>query len=489
MRKILLLLLTIYLLLAFKDPFGTRSLIPNLEPYPDTLYYATPAWNLIHGRGFNMHSSIIEVKQQVAPLYSIYLVPFFAVFRDARSFYFANMILIFASVYLFWIIVKNLYKDNYLLVILLGFLFVTNYYIYTLPSLLMAETASLLLFLGSLHLYIKKFNKNDIYWMVLIITLFPLFKLSNIFLSVLFALFFGWELLKNKNKKEFYFFLKLLLLPAIIFTAFILKTGILIDHKNLNSAAGFNLRNIKLNIPFYLTTLFGGPTKYLWFNARFAAPLIGLAALLGIFKSSRQFQLITILSILGASSFYAQDARFIVFLIPMVLIFFGAFLSKMPKVFYILFLVLYLLLPGQIAGERNIITFKKQLSLNFKYAETPWNYNAVQVFNKYFNKNSDEVYLGTVLPIFYVDYFSNGNYKYLPITKNQDFFENESFIKDRYFALLKNGNSVYISNAYLGNLELWKKDYNDLVENFEITLVKEECLGSCNIYKLNFKDE
>ncbi len=38
----------------------------------------------------------------------------------------------------------------------------------------------------------------------------------------------------------------------------------------------------------------------------------------------------------------------------------------------------------------------------------------------------------------------------------------------------------------LGHME---EDYDKISNNFNLELVKEGCLGSCNIYKINLKNE
>lgn len=96
-----LFLCLVYFLLAFKNPFKTNSLVSNLEPYPDTLYYSVPAWNLVNGRGFKMSAYGHEIKKITPPIYSLYLIPFFALFGDIRSYYFANLLLSFVSILVF----------------------------------------------------------------------------------------------------------------------------------------------------------------------------------------------------------------------------------------------------------------------------------------------------------------------------------------------------------------------------------------------------
>src|SRR3989339_1452467 len=79
------------LLLLAKNPFSSRTLIPNFEPFPDTFHYITSARCLLKGEGFRICRNGEGVRPAVPPLYSISLLPFLAVFDDARMFYVGNV--------------------------------------------------------------------------------------------------------------------------------------------------------------------------------------------------------------------------------------------------------------------------------------------------------------------------------------------------------------------------------------------------------------
>jgi hypothetical protein len=113
-RKLLILVFLIFVAisLAWKEPFKLTNSIANLDPNPDTLYYSVPAWNLIHGWGFRMMAYGKEIMQGVPPLYGIYLVPFFAIFNDVRSYYYANLILLAGSIFVFLLIVEKVFQKS-----------------------------------------------------------------------------------------------------------------------------------------------------------------------------------------------------------------------------------------------------------------------------------------------------------------------------------------------------------------------------------------
>jgi hypothetical protein len=136
----LLFCVIVYLALAFKNPFKINNLISNLEPSPDVFYYSVPAWNLVHGNGFKMKAFEIEISGLSTPLYGFYLSPFFLLFNDVRSYYYANLLLCFISLFLFFKLTEIfLGKEKWFLNFGLGLVLVTNFYFYNLPTLLMAE--------------------------------------------------------------------------------------------------------------------------------------------------------------------------------------------------------------------------------------------------------------------------------------------------------------------------------------------------------------
>ena len=176
-------ILLIFILLAYKDVFSIRTLIPNLEPYPDTLYYASPAWNYVKGNGFKMFFENLTIKSVTPPLYSIFLIPFFYFFSDVRSFYFANIFLMFSSILFFILILKKIYKESFFsffLIIFLSFFLVTNQFVYSLPSFLMSENLSFLILIIGIYLLISPVTKTKSILSAIIGTSFVLIKFSNL---------------------------------------------------------------------------------------------------------------------------------------------------------------------------------------------------------------------------------------------------------------------------------------------------------------------
>lgn len=520
---ILIILVTIFIFLSFKKVNTSDTLIPNLEPYPDSLYYSTPAWNFVHGNGFLMKTQDVIIKQQTPPLYGIYLIPFFALFNNIRSFYYANMILLIGVIFLFTLIVDRIFSGNKIykeiLIFFLGFFLVTNFYFYTIPQLLMAEPITIFLVTLGIYLYVSKVSILYTLLAGQIACLLMMVKLSNIpYSAVLSILFFVKYISETKSKK----YLKLFLISTGIgisyFFLYVFLSKLLFAHKNLGGT-DFSLIHFKEGIRIYIQTLLGNEgIRYLWFTERFIPSIIVFITLIGILisllrKNFRKiaFTLLSliILVVLFMSFFVVQDIRYIIAILPFYLIFMGFFIEEISLrtnkniaiIFMLIIISLSLFLKSQNnKNEMAIITFKKQVGLNLRHREVPWNYESVAIFNQFF-KNTDpkKTYIGTFLPPPFVDIYSNKKYQTLPISSWQEFYWLEpSLLKKiiggddvlvRYKKLVSDGNNVYITHYYESNVpSQWPKMVNDLMSNFKVNKVYSGCLGACDIYQLINKE-
>ena len=107
--------------------------------------------------------------------------------------------------------------------------------------------------------------------------------------------------------------------------------------------------------------------------------------------------------------------------------------------------------------------------------------------------------MGTLLPPFYVAYFGNVNFKFLPISPLQEFaggnkgyiektYENDGTLVNLYNRLIREGKSVYVSNYYLNNFQgKLSPDYKILENTFSFNQVSDGCMDLCKIYKLELK--
>ncbi|MCB9812859.1 MAG: hypothetical protein H6772_00490 [Pseudomonadales bacterium] len=507
----------VYFALSFKDPFSVRSLIPNLEPFPDTLFYSIPAINFIKGNEFKMMTYGHEIKSMVPPLYSIFLIPFYFIKNDFRMFYFANQALGFFSLFLFIKIISTFSKkriNKSLYILSGGLIYATTFHIYNLPSLLMAENLTLTLVMLSFYLLATKNSKINSIFSGYVGLLLLLTKFSNLPLALAFHLSFLIKVILNNKVNVLSTYLINSIISVMIFVFFVLKTNILFGHANLSSETSFNIESFKTNLNFYVNGLMGSNARFLWyqellFNKFFA--VTGVIGLIWSYLNNNKRNLISYFGIFIAlnigfmSFFYYADSRYIMTLVIPLILGFVLFLNQFAKIksagkssaiaFFIILFSLLITKQGPHLNVNNLISLKNQIMINFKYQETPWNYLAVQNFND--NINESNSYLATFLPPFYIEINSFGKYNYLPISLYQEFsssekdvlkyFYNKSLI-DEYLNLMNDGKNIYISNYY-ASTDVWKKDYQNIEDIFETELVSEGCFGSCNLYKLSIKNE
>lgn len=496
-------LIIIFLVLAYKNPFNERSLVPNLEPYPDSIFYSYSPWNLIKGNGFGMNLDNIDIRNIVPPSYGIYLLPFLAVFNDIRAFYFANIFLGIASIVFFFFITEKIFK-NKVTSFILGTILVTSYYFYSLPQFLMAENMALAVFLIVFWIMLQPVSLKNIIIFTMLNGIFLLIKLSNVPIFASFCLLYFFKVLNEKNQIKLINFILVSVFIYGLSLGEIYLSGILRGREGFAGMVGFSPSYFKTNFNYYLDTLLGSNGRFIWMSEKFVTidlmvlSLIGVG--IGIIKKQKilliklAILLISLLIFMGF--FYYPDTRYIYLAYPLILIPIGFILNSFgsKKVLGVFLLVFAIgdfgLMSTKTTFEARIITLKKQVGLNFRHAEQPWNYLAVQNFNNYFSKNAGKKYLATFLPVYYVSYFSNGNYHYLPIVKSQEFPEYiakmcPSGVDKCYQDVLSKGGEIYLSNYYLSNnLTEWGKELDKIKTKYKLTLVNEGCLGTCNIYKL-----
>lgn len=542
-RKELLIFLAcliIFLSLLYKDPFSQRTLIPNFDPFPDTIHYVVPARNLAAGDQFLVKREGRGFPSSVKPLYSLILTPGYIISKDPRVFYFTNLLLAILSAVLFFLIIRKITQNIWIS----GFIFllyVTNYFIYWLPTLTMAENLLLPLFLVAIWLLLDKVSiKNSIIMSILSIA-FYMTKSAAAPLTASFLIIYGLKILIEK--KTFYekiklwvalgFGFTLMLMLTLLYDAYLGKDNILTHFFSLvssgspvtsdritpTSSAWFSPSYISKNLPLYLNALIGEQMRFLWDYTPIVPKFVGMGAILGllaglffgknyILKEKRflAFSLILILfsSILFIATFYTADARYIYHSIPalligfalLLLLFFNLFKYKnMQVIFYFILGALFLFYM-----LTNAIRFKNQIMLNLKYAETPWSYISVLNLNEYFDKNKirneKKPIVITPMPAYFIDFYSNGNYSLLPLSLDQEFRTREKVVwgPNDYSDLLKlyqekinAGFEVFVAIYGLGNEGYLHNDFNKIKEKFNLNLVYPGCYDLCNIYSVSLK--
>lgn len=526
--------LLLFGLLLFKDPFSERTLIPNFEPYPDALYYINLAKSFIKGEGLVVERENRTFRPPIPPLYSLSLTSVFLINPDPRMFYFTNVVLAVLSMLLFYKITLFLVpvKDgttglNTIRGFLRGFLlflYVTNYFIYWFPTLAMAENLTLCLFMASLNLLLSKVNLVNTALAFLIGIGFYITKYASIPLTVIFLMLYFLKFalyIRSTNVRISKF-------SIIFYTAVLLVLGAVFFYGNFTKASSFiniitdfsstdrwfSLKYLGGNLRHYLNALTGGSERFLWDSTPLVPRFVAISGLLGLavglLKDRLRFFSLALIfllasSVLFISTLYTYDIRYIYHAIPILLIGFGqliSFLMSTPiKQFLKLFLILTLFLAVGYYGLSNAVRIKNQISLNLKYAETPWYYISVVKLNTYFtpdkiSKGQKPVVI-SALPPYLVDFYSNGNYTLLPLSYDQEFrgFKEVVWGENDYSDLLKlysdyldKGYSVYVARYGLGNEGYTNRDFQVIVKSFNTKLVQEGCFEQCNIYELSKKN-
>jgi hypothetical protein len=513
----------IFVFLLARNPFGQRTLIPNLEPYPDTFHYIVPARNFVQGGDFAIARGFGSLKPGVPPLYSLTLLPFYFLNSDARMFYIANVMLSLASFYLFYLILKKV-STNFWLVSFALFLFATNFFIYWYPQWAMAENLILPLFLAGMLLLLEKVSMRNTVLAGLVAVSFYAAKYAAVPLSGMFFVFYLLKILFTKNlqktrKKIFatYLvsfgiaaFLLLIYLQIVLGTnpfASLIGIANSLFFESTTSGSGqagtswFSFVYISKNLPLYLRGLAGNPARFMWDFTPILPKWLALLGILGLvwgvfFKKFRFLALALIFLSLGQvvfiSSFYSVDMRYIYPAIPTLLFGVALFFSLLDK--RVLYLVLALAFLFYFAT--NALRLKNQVVLNLKYAETPWSYISVLKLNEFF---SDAVVGGerpiviSPLPPFYIDFFSNGNYDPLPLSSAQEFRSDRhlvwgpgdySDLHELYKSYLREGRQVYVATYGLGIEGYLHAAFTDLNKDFKLTEVDNDCWEQCRIYRV-----
>ncbi len=487
------------ILLALKNPYDTQSLIPNLEPYPDTLFYSYPAMSFVREGTWSMRSDTVSPRIATSPGYSLLLVPIFALRQSVLDFFWLHIVLLILAALLIVYISRQLYPKQHMIQLFVLGVFVTHFYVYTMPSLLMAELVTIVAVLGATALMLtpQKFRP----WVLISSSLLlPFLKVSNSALGVAYAV---WHMIRQPSVFKKY--------VAIGFAGVMIvyMSGFLSGHKNLQPGSSLSLGYITENGIFYMKALLGSNTRYLWYQEKLISPLISLLGCAGLVWGARSSSPrikhfskgtigVIVVHTLFMSAFVTPDARYVSSLIPLIILSSGipfAYISgKAKSIAVIASTCAYLFIPlfSQTAiPEMHVLTLKKQIGLNFLHPEQPWNYIAIKEIEKHVQGNPDtKTYLGTFLPPHYVNLISDSLIP-VPLTLDQEFYTpattlpgSTKSIADMYEHLLTQGN-VYVTNAYSSNLpSIWQPAFQDVLSEFAYNVVYEGCYASCTLYRL-----
>ena len=286
--------------------------------------------------------------------------------------------------------------------------------------------------------------------------------------------------------------------------------------KKVTPATGwFTFGRVPQRLSQYLNAYMGGRNNILWEGTQLMPSYIAILSFIGLacalFVPTLSYLSFSLLSLLFAqtlfmSTFVTFDLRYVYNSIPTLLIGFALFWKVVLSSTYHLqlrsgtqkiirnaiLLVLFILFLFYTATH--IISWKKTIMTNLKYAEVPWYYLSVLKLNTDFpntpkNNEKKPVVISSMLP-YYIDFFSNKNYSLLPLDRSQDLMwfadavwgrEDYSNLNKLYKTYINKEYPVYFFSYYKGNRftdEEVKKDFN-------LTLISEGCFKTCNLYKLS----
>ncbi len=524
-------LLFLFLLLLFRNPYSSRTLIPNLEPFPDSMYYTTPPRCFILGYDWKMcrlsNPELPGIAQVVPPAYSISLIPAYLLNFDVRSFYFVNILLSFLSLLLLYKI-SNIFFKNKFISGFICFVYITTYSVYWYPTLAMSENLMQPLFLFSIYvLQLKAKSLKISFFAGLLAALFYATKYAYAPLTVSYPILFVIKLwFETKNKTEFTKNIVSAAIPGgvILFGltnfAKLFEVLNLITNGALNSNSSdkitsgggdFSYLHFIGHAKEYLSSLLGESQRFLWDRTPLLEKWIAVPANFGLLVSlktkeylfAKAWLIVAIISqILFMSNFYFSDTRYIYHLLPALLLGFGFFLSHLEKTIFINKLNFYsfLFTIFMVYFVTNAIRIKTTIMVNLKYSETPWWYLSQLEVDKYFESNkksNSRPYLVTLYAPFLTDNYTKQNFNPLPLDKQQDFkgsFEKiwgkgdyTNLIK-LYAEKLEKGHEVYVTNYGVNAAGHFEDSYKEIFNNFKTTEVYTGCYNLCNIYKLSIKE-
>lgn len=521
-------------LLLFRNPFSVRTQIANLEPFPDSIHYISPALSILRGKGPYIEREDRKIIPSVPPLYSLSLLPGYVVSQDVRMFYVMNVALSFVSLTFFYLIVRKIFPTQQLLQIFLLLLYATSYILYWFPELAMAENLILPLFLISMYVLIVSSTKKSYIFLGMLAVAFYATKYACLPLSAAMVLLTLVKIEMERARKDSLVYLKYyltsLVLTGVLYLVyehlvrganslsglFTLFFSVFTPRKIVQSTQGkstgggfFSLEYAGMNVKTYGRWLLGDKIPFLWKQLPILPKAMQVCAMVGILVTlvtKKSFVSILLLTTIVSTlffmmSFYAFDGRYFLVAVPISIVGFGLFISwisshfgikgkYVAKFLLVCFALLYFF--------TQVMRLKFDVMLNLKHAETPWYYLSVKNIDSYLAGRRSEFKARPVvisaLPPYLVDFYTKEDLLLLPLHKEQEFrsyrelawgdhdYEN---LHEVYAKYLKEGHKVFLTAYGLGNEKYLHDEFDKVLENFNSVKVFSGCFDLCNIYELS----
>lgn len=522
----------LFSLLLLRNPYSDRNLISNLEPYPDSIHYISPALGLVQGQGFMINREGRELLPGVPPLYSLTLTLGFILNQDVRTFYFVNIMLALTSFGLFYLIISKITPNTFFQFLVLS-LFATNFTLYWFPMLAMAENLILPLILGAIYILMIPFTRKSAFLIGAISASFYAAKFASLPLSVAVPFLYFLKVLfskQSKNKKNIFlsFFISLGIWGgAYLLYEYVVRNNNLVGgllglfwamfapKKVMSAVSGgpqsggfFSLQYIGSNLSAYGRWLLGDPIYILWKNIAIMPKYLAIIAWMGsvgsLFTKRRAFALMLLVllafNMLFMMTFYAADGRYFIIAIPIMLLNLAlcfSFIQERLKGNGKSIAYAAVVLACLVAGASSLKRVKFDVMLNLRHAETPWYHISITTFDSYLKDHSSEFAKEPVvisaLPPYLVDFYSTQKSILLPLSPGQEFQTHKikawgehdyTHLPQEYARYFADGHPVFLTSYGLGNEKYLHEAFDSLLAQFTFKKVQDGCYTLCDVYQM-----
>ncbi len=490
------------------NPFSDHHSFLNLEPYPDGLFYVIPAWRVTQGESFAVQRPVGQViKARVMPLYSVVLIPSLSIWHHPGMVYVTNLLLCIISVIGIGQLSSRLKASPFTQAMVM-MLYLCNAVVVWLPSLPMAENLGLALFVWSLvGASAMPHHKMQLSVTAILIGLLVLTKHIFIGPAVLLALYVVFKTWRSKQRELLVLLFAWWLVLGIMFALYMywLAQPPLMTLQYLReSGVSFTFYSVSFVIPQiigYLKLIVGFPVTLLWQKVSILHMGYVILAGWGIYQARRspalfEIQLVLVAVLIAQLPllviFYTFDARYLILAIPILVTLAGIALQRLKKHWQLAMVLL--LVFSLCVCQRSL--WREVISSNIFNRSQAWQYEAVRALDLRLQAENDVVLISS-LPPYLFDIYSTTRYRLLPLSVHQEFLEKgydawgipatTKDLTELYTAELLRGNKLYVTTAYMTAESTFSADFSSLKDNFELSQIADDCMGTCALYRLQLK--
>lgn len=503
-------IIIIFIALTLINPESNHSQFKNFDPLPDSFEYASLAFNIYNGHGPYLTINNVDIPSRYPIGYPLTIIPCYILFgNNITSAYYSSIIFGTLTVFIFFLLARSLFDDS-AVVRWATFFFSTSTLILIYSSLVSSEACTLFLLVLALFLTLKTGASNSllIYSCIgLTIGYAGLVRLPN-FLFIIPVLLF--LLMKNKFK-IFSVNTLALLFPLLLFVVLIglynnavyglpWKTGYSIYTPGTVFALEYFFPNA---LSYFFTTFFAIGGHTIWVQGPFFSFIVPIFFFTGLYYIIKERKNETIILFVGLfipfyflySFYFFNDYRFLIILLPLLLLVASVGSARIQRVFpkkfrypvIVAFGLIYLFQP--FTANWNVLYLVKT---KFTNNNIPTNFINVQEINSYMDRikaKPETHFVISALNMVYHDHFSNHKYKLMPLAPSQEYARSKEVrVKlniPNVDELLNNNCSVFVTDYNVMGFENeYKDEFLKLGEKFKLTVVLEYLYGNCKLYRL-----